>query len=183
MNVCGDARDADELLQRLPSSKADVAVVDVNMPGCTGPEIVRKVRKASPSTRVVVFTMYGEDAHAVGFLREGASAFINKRRPIEELLKAIRKAAEGGRYVTTELADYLFQNQIDVQKHPLDLLSAREVLVVRHLAAGKRATEIALDLGISTSTVNTFVERVKTKLGLRTVVEVVQFAQDNGLLG
>jgi len=162
---------------------ANVLILDVNMPGVSGPGTVHEIVSHPGAPKVVVFTMYNEDSHAVGFLRAGASAFINKRRSSDELIRAIRKAAEGRRYITPELADFLFENQIDIQKEPARLLSAREVQVVRSLAAGQRATEIASELGLSVSTVNTFVQRTKEKLGARTVVEIVQFAQDNGLLG
>jgi DNA-binding NarL/FixJ family response regulator len=183
MEVCGEAAEATGLVERVANSGADVVIMDVNMPGGGSPSLVQSLRALPSPPQVVVFTMYQEDSHAVGFLRSGAAAFINKQRAPEELFKAVRVAAAGGRYLTQELQAFLLQNQIEVQKHPLDLLSAREVMVVRLLAVGKRATEIAHELGVSTSTVNTYVERVKTKLGLRTTVEVVQYASENGLLG
>jgi two-component system invasion response regulator UvrY len=183
MEVCGEAAEANGLVDLVAGSGADVVIMDVNMPGGGSPLLVRSLRALPSPPQVVIFTMYQEDSHAVGFLRSGAAAFINKQRAPEELFKAVRLAAAGRQYLTQELQAFLLQNQIEVQKHPLDLLSAREVMVVRLLAVGKRATEIAHDLGVSTSTVNTYVERVKTKLGLRTTVEVVQYASENGLLG
>ena len=183
MSVVGEVADATGIRKRLTAVKPDVLVLDVNMPGCGGPEAVRDIRTGAPAPQVVVFTMYNEDRHAVGFLRAGAAAFINKRRSTRELLNAIRRAAEGRQTITSDLEDYILENQIDMQKAPQDLLSARELEVVRLLAAGLRATEIADQQGLSTSTVNTFVQRAKEKLGVRTVVEVVQFARDNGLLG
>jgi len=183
MAVCGEARNGDETLRLARSERPDVAVLDVNMPGSQGPSLVTALRGASPATQVVLFTMFSEDSHAVGFLRAGASAFINKRRSSEELIRAIRWAAQGRRYITPELADYLFTHQIDLQKAPRDLLSGRELEVIRGLADGLRATEIAARLELSASTVNTFVQRIKAKLGVRTAVEIVEVARGSGLLG
>lgn len=183
LTVCGEADDAFSLSELTREAAADVLVLDVNMPGVSGPGTVREIVSLPGTPKVVVFTMYNEDSHAVGFLRAGASAFINKRRSSDELIRAIRKAAEGRRYITPELAEFLFENQIDIQKEPARILSDRELQVVRGLADGQRATEIASELGVSVSTVNTFVQRTKEKLGARTVVEIVQFANDNGLLG
>jgi len=183
MSVCGELADASRLVAEVSERKPDVVVLDINMPGSGSTSLVREIRSLANAPQVVIFTMYNEDSHAVGYLREGAAAFINKRRSTEELLRAVRRAAAGSRYTTNELQEFLFENQIDPQKQPLDLLSAREVQGIRPLAAGKRATEIASELGLSTSTVNTFVERVKTKLGLRTTVEIVLYATQNGLTG
>lgn len=179
---CGEADTVDALFARLPAAHADVLVLDVNMPGSDGPDVVRQVRQAPNAPRVVVFTRFDEDSHAVTYLRAGASAFLSKRRSMSELYAAIKKAWEGGRYITPTLADHLFANQIDIDRAPRDVLSDREFEVVRRLADGARATEIAAELGLSASTVNTYVQRIRTKLGLRTHVEIVEFARDNGLL-
>ena len=157
-------------------------VLDSRMPGNEGAATVRALRALPHAPRVVVFTTYPEDSHALAYLHAGASAFINKSRPLDDLLTAIRHAAQGRRYITPSLAEYLFELQLDPARPPSELLSAREVEVVRLLAQGKRAKEAAAELRVSASTVYTYVQRVKEKLGVRTTVEVVAFARDNGLL-
>ena len=127
--------------------------------------------------------MFNEDSHAIAYLRAGAAAFISKSRSSKDLIAAIRKVATGGRYIAPDLAEFLFQNQVDLNRPPCDTLSASELEVIRGLAGGKRSVEIAQETGRSVSTINTFVQRIKTKLGLRTVVEIVHYADDNGLLG
>ena len=179
---CGEAATVDELFGRLLEARADVVVLDVHMPGSDGPDVVRQLRQGPSPPHVVVFTRYDEDSHAIAYLRAGASAFLSKRRSMNELHAAIRKASKGGRYITPTLADYLLVNQIDIERAPRDVLSDRELDVVRRLADGARATEIAAELGLSASTVNTYVQRIRTKLGVRTSVEIVDFARDNGLL-
>jgi DNA-binding NarL/FixJ family response regulator len=183
MHVCGEAASAERLVAVLAVEKPDVVILDIHMPGGNNPALVKRIRALEPAPRVVVFTMFHEDSHAVAYLRSGAAAFISKKRSSADLVDAIRKVHGGGHYITPELADYLFEHQIDIGRPPSDSLSAGEMEVLRSLADGKRAVEIAAETGRSVSTVNTFVQRVKTKLGMRTVVEIVQYARDNGLLG
>ena len=183
MAVVGEATSAASLFALLRTERCDVLVLDVNMPGSDGEGIVTKVLSDQAKTKIVVYSMYPEDLYAVRYLRAGARAYLSKERSGRELVQAIRKVYAGGRYITPELADQLFTQGIDLSRNPAQTLSERELQVVRRLAAGKRATEIAADLSVSTSTVNTFVYRIKAKLGVRTVVEVVRIAEDGGLLG
>jgi len=183
LQVVGEAASLDETLELIGRVPCDVVVLDIGMPGGNGPHAVQRLQALEHAPRIVVFTMYNEDSHAIGYLRAGVGAFINKRRPSHELLEAIRRVHAGGRYITPTLAEYLFEHQIDVQKGPADLLSDREMDVVRALAGGKRATEIASEWNISASTVNTYVQRIKTKIGARTAVEIVDYARTHGMLG
>ena len=183
ITICGESPDALNLLPTLAAVRPDVVVLDIHMPGGRNPALVKQIRELDPAPAVVVFTMFNEDSHAIAYLRCGAGAFISKNRSSKDLVAAIRKVATGGRYITPDLAEFLFENQVDLNRPPADTLSASELEVIRGLADGKRAVEIAAESGRSVSTVNTFVQRIKTKLGLRTVVEIVQYAGDNGLLG
>ncbi|NOZ00778.1 MAG: response regulator transcription factor [Deltaproteobacteria bacterium] len=183
MTVCGEAAGAEGLIPLLEDEKPDVVILDVHMPGGNNPSLVNRIRLLIPAPGVVVFTMFHEDSHAIAYLRAGAGAYISKSRSSMDLVEAIRKVHGGGRFITPSLAEYLFENQIDINRPPAESLSAGELGVLRALADGKRATEIARETERSVSTVNTFVQRIKTKLGLRTVVEIVQYARDNGLLG
>jgi DNA-binding NarL/FixJ family response regulator len=183
MTICGERETAEGILPLLAAEKPDVVVLDVNMPGGNNPKLVQRIRSLDPAPGVVLFTMFHEDVHAIAYLRAGAGAYISKSRSTNELVAAIRKVKEGGRYITPSLAEYLFENQIDIGRPPEESLSAGELAVLRSLANGLRAVDIARETGRSVSTVNTFVQRIKTKLGLRTVVEIVHYADDNRLLG
>lgn len=183
IEVVGEAGSLPELLAGAQQTRCDVVVLDVNMPGGGGPQQIKPALGLPSAPKVVIFSMYPEDAHAVSYLRAGASAYLSKRRASRELIDAVRTVAAGRRYITSTLAEYLFEQQIDLNKDPAHLLSERELEVVRGLAAGKRATEIADELGVSASTVNTYVQRIRAKLGVRTLVEIVDHARQNGLLG
>ncbi len=183
ISVCGEAESADRLLPALRAAKPDVVILDVHMPGGDNPELVRQILGLANAPKVVVFTMFHEDSHAIAYLRAGAKAFLSKDRSSLVLIEAIRKVHRGSLYITPDLAAYLLENQIDLHRPAGDSLSPSEIGVLRALADGKRAVEIAKDTGRSVSTVNTLVQRIKTKLGVRTVVECVEYARDNRLLG
>lgn len=183
MVVCGEASDANGLINMLEQATPDIVILDVHMPGGNNPVLVGRVRAMHKPPGVVVFTMFQEDSHAIAYLRAGAGAFISKSRSTYDLIDAIRKVNEGGHYITPTLADYLFENQVTIDKPPQTTLSASEIEVIRALANGKRATEIARETNRSVSTINTFVQRIKTKLGLHTTIQIVQYARDNDMLG
>ena len=183
IELCGEASTAVGLVERATREDWDVLILDIDMAGCEGPKTVRILAEVAPRTAVIIFTMYPEDSHAVAYIRNGARAFLNKRRAIHELIDAIRMVRKGHRYVTPDLARYLVQHNVDVEEAPGKIFSPREREVIRHLARGHRAVDIALAMSVSASTVNTYVQRIKEKLGVRSVVEIVEFARDNGLLG
>ena len=182
IHLCGEAASVVGLTERARRERWDVVVLDSKMPGSDGPGTVRQLLALPSPPQVVVFTTYPEDSHAMGYLRAGACAFINKGRSTEELIKAVRMAAQGRRYITPTLADYLFEHQLDPHKSVEELLSDRELEVVRALAQGQRATEIAQTMSVAPSTVYTYIQRFKDKFGVRTAVEMVQFATENGIL-
>jgi two-component system invasion response regulator UvrY len=183
IQICGEASTGSGLVDRARRERPDVVVLDINMPGNDGTKTVRALTQLTPPPAVVIFTMYPEDSHAVAYLRSGAKAFLNKRRSIRELADAIRTVSKGRRYVTPELARYLFEHSIDVEKAASKIFSPRERQVILRLAEGGRAVDIAAETGVSASTVNTYVQRIKEKLGVRSIVEIVEFARDNALLG
>ena len=183
IRVCDETPTGCGLVDRAGRERWDVVVLDINLPGSNGTKMVRALTELQPAPAVVMFTMYPEDGHAVAYLRSGAKAFLNKRRSIRELADAIRTVQTGRRYITPELAQYLFEHDLDVERAPSTLFSPRERQVILRLAEGSRAVGIAAELGVSASTVNTHVQRIKEKLGVRSVVEIVDFARDHGLLG
>jgi len=183
MTVCGEAANATNLMSMLEQANPDIVILDVHMPGGNNPVLVSQIRGLKKSPGVVMFTMFQEDSHAIAYLRAGAGAFISKSRSTYDLIDAIRKVSAGGRYITPTLAEYLFENQVAIDKPPQTTLSAGEMEVIRALADGSRAVDIARETNRSVSTINTFVQRIKTKLGLRTTIQIVQYARDNDMLG
>lgn len=169
-----DLRDLDSL--DLPH--VDVLVVDVSMPGMRGSETVALLtQRFAP---VLLFTLEPESAQVVALLRAGAAGLVGKSAPVDVLLSAIRTVAAGGRVVPPEL-DARSSSSGEGGAH--ESLSARELAIFQRLIRGASPKSIGFDLGLSPSTVYTYAERVRQKLGVSSQVGLVDYAHRAGLLG
>ncbi len=183
MRISGEAASSVELLERISSSKADVLVLDLNMPEHPGLETLQKVRASMPKLHVLILTINPVDYLAVRTLRSGAAGYITKEAASEELLRAIRKVASGGRYVSSDLAEHLAGVlDLTADNPPHESLSDREYEVFLMIAGGKTGAEIADALGISPSTVNTYRIRLMDKMGMSSSLELMHYAVSNGLI-
>jgi two-component system invasion response regulator UvrY len=176
MMVCGDAASGEELLSRAETEDWDVLVLDISLPGVNGLEVMQRLSAIKPETKVVVFTMYDEASHALRVLRAGAKGFLSKARPPAEVLDAIRKVYSGGRYIPSSLAEYLVERDVDLKKEPHQTMSDREYEIFILLVKGKNPKEISEQLSVSYSTVTTYVHRIKQKLSVKSMGEIVQYA-------
>lgn len=179
MQVVAEAGDGKALLALLPKTPCDVLVLDLNMPLGGGVDVLRQVRTAYPRLGVLVLTMYAEDHYAARLLRAGASGYLAKGRSGDELVDAVRKIASGGKYVTPSVAEHLLDAK-DAPAH--ETLSEREHQVFMLLVQGKSPSEIANELGVTASTVSTYIARVKKQLGAQTIGEILRYASRAGLL-
>ncbi len=157
-----------------------VVVVDLNMPGMQGATSVTELVAQGAGPAVVVFSMQQEDQYAVKLLRAGARAYLSKSRPPTELAHAVRLAARGARYLTDDLSARLLSDTGE-NTHGHAAFSAREREVFDALVAGSAAKLVAKELGISVSTVHTYTERIKIKLAVDSVSEIVSYAFRHGL--
>lgn len=181
MAVVAEATTGPEVIERVVALDPDVVVLDLSLPELNGIEVLTRLREAGPRPAVVVLTMYPEDQMAWHLLSLGAHAYLNKTRPPEELLAAVRAVARAGRYVTSELRDLAFEHQLDAQK-PHHRLTTREYQVFLLLTGGRTVNEIGTELAISASTVSNHVTAIRTKLGARSIADVVVYAHRAGLL-
>jgi len=182
MRVAGEAGDGVEVMRVLGEVPRCVLVLDLNMPGCRGLDTIAQVRAQFPGVKIVVFSMYEENSYAVSAMRAGAGAFLSKARAPAELVEAIRKVDAGGVHVTPRLAEHMVRHGIDLTGEPHEALSSRELEIFRRLAAGRTPTAIADELGLARSTVTTYVHRIKQKLGVETIGEVVRYAHRHHLV-
>jgi DNA-binding NarL/FixJ family response regulator len=186
LQVTGEAAsgvDAAEQAQRL---KPDVLVVDLMLADMSGLGVIRQVRKRSPHTVAVVLSMYGNDCYVVEALQAGAMAYVLKDSPPEELLRAVREAAAGRRYLAPPLSDraieaYLIRSK-ESKLDPYDMLTSREREVLHLAAQGLTSPEVANRLCISPRTVEVHRARVMHKLGLRNRMELIHYAVRKGIL-
>ena len=187
--IVGTASDGNEAVSASRSAHPDVVLMDVRMPGMDGVEATRLICAAGPAPRVLMLTTFDLDEYAYAALKAGASGFLLKDVPPEELLFAIRAVHSGDAVVapstTRRLIDRfapLFPAQNSPAPPGLDTLTSREREVLAHVAQGLSNSEIARRLFVSEATVKTHVGRVLAKLGLRDRVQAVVFAYETGLV-
>ncbi len=182
--VTGEAQDCREVLEMVRTDEWDIVVLDLNMPGGYGLEVLKQIKVIRPKLPVLVLSMYTEDQFGALVLREGAAGYLNKKTAPEELVKAIRKVVDGGKYVSSSLAEKLAM-EIDkgVEKPLHKTLSNREYQVFIMLASGKSVGEIAEDLSLSEKTVRQFRARLLLKMKMRNNVELAHYAMANKLIG
>ena len=174
---CASGKEAMALLR---GPAPDVVILDLNLPGIGGLELLRRLLAESPALRVLVLTMHAEPLYAARALDAGAKGFVSKNATPDELLTAVRRIARGGRYVEAEIAQELAVQPIAVGD-PLASLSERDLEILRLLAQGSSLAEIAAGLAISYKTVANTCTQIKTKLGVARAADLVRVAIRLGL--
>src|SRR5437773_2528052 len=179
----GEARNAQEALNRVWKDKWDVVVLDITMPGRSGLEVLREIKRSKPKLPVLVLSMHPEDQFAVRILKSGASGYMTKESAPEELVGAVKKVLGGGRYVSSALAEKMASYlAIDTPKPPHERLSDREFVVLRMIASGKTVSQIAGELTLSVKTVSTYRTRILEKMGMTSNAELTHYAIKNQLV-
>jgi DNA-binding NarL/FixJ family response regulator len=166
---------AEDALKALPQDKPDVVLMDINLPGMNGVECVRQLKQAMPTLQVMMLTVYEDTENIFNALAAGATGYMLKRTPRDELLEAVREVHRGGSPMTTHIARKVvlsFQRAAPAAS-PTENLSPREQEVLDCLAKGFLYKEIAEKLSISYETVHTYIRRIYEKLQVRTRTEAV----------
>jgi DNA-binding NarL/FixJ family response regulator len=183
MKVTGEASTGDEVIALIRRDQFDVVLLDISMPHKNGIDCLRVIRQINPTLPVLMLSGYPEEHYAVNMLRSGASGYISKNAPPEELMRAIRIVARGKRYLSETAADLVsaeLAHPTDKKLH--ETLSEREFQIFRKLAAGQSPTEIAEELHLSVKTVSTYRARVLEKMHLKTNADLTYYAIKNSLL-
>ena len=182
IEVVAEAASGDELLALIRRDTFDVVLLDIAMPDKNGIDCLRIIRQIKPELRVLILSGYPESHYAVNLLRSGASGFISKNAPPEELIRAIRVVSRGRRYLSETAADLVsteLNNPSEKKLH--ETLSEREFQIFRKLATGQSPTEIANELNLSVKTVSTYRVRVLEKMNLKTNADLTYYAIKNQL--
>jgi DNA-binding NarL/FixJ family response regulator len=175
--ICGEAGNAQQLLSQVQSQDWDLVILDVTMPGRSGLDVLRDLKKVRPKLPVLVLSMHPEDQLGRRVLKAGASGYMNKESAPEELLKAIRKVIAGGLYVSPVLAEKLALDLREDAGRPLhETLSDREFEVLRLIASGKTVTQIAEELHLSVPTISTHRAHLLEKMNMTTTAELIRYA-------
>ena len=181
--VFGEARNAHEALDRISRDKWDVAILDITMPGRSGLDVLREIKRLRPQLPVLVLSMHPEDQFAVRMLKAGAAGYLTKESAGEELVGAIEKVTGGGRYVSAPLAERMASYlDMDVLKPPHERLSDREFLVLRMIASGKAVSQVARELSLSVKTISTYRARILEKMDMKNNAELTHYAVQNSLV-
>jgi len=178
----GEAETSPEALGKVRQEKWDLLILDIGLPGRGGLDVLHELKNSAGSPPVIVYSMYPEQEFAVRALKAGAAGYLTKESAPEELARAIRKVLGGGRYVSDSLAERLaLELGSGRVRPPHELLSDREFEVLRMLASGMTAKQIAGELSLSAKTISTYRSRILEKTGLRTTAEVIRYAIEHKL--
>ena len=186
LSVVAEATDGIAAVETAVQVKPDIVVMDVMLPGLNGIEATRQIAKRVPGSRVVVLSMYTDESYVLRALKNGAYGYVLKSASVGDLIRAIREALAGRRYLSPPLSDgaiRAYQERASAQSDDaLDELTDRERQVLQLAAEGRTNRDIAQRLGISFRTVESHRTNLGRKLGLRTYTELVQFAVRRGLI-
>jgi two-component system invasion response regulator UvrY len=179
----GEARNGEEALAHLKGDLFEVLLLDITLPDHNGLEILKTVKSKWPSTNVLMLSMHPQEQYAIRAIKFGASGYLTKDTASEELITAVKKVSEGGKYISQSLAENLalhLDEDTSRQKH--EILSNREFEIMIKLANGKSLQEIGDELFISDKTVSTYRCRIMEKMGLKRNTDLTKYCMENNLI-
>jgi DNA-binding NarL/FixJ family response regulator len=179
LEVCGEAEDLAGALAVLASARPDAAIIDISLKNSNGIELIRRIRDRDDGVRILVWSMYPENLYAERALRAGAQGYLNKGQPTRQVLEALRAILAGRVYVSGVLADQLVRRVVGRgrdERPDIDSLSDRELEAFQLIGEGLTTESIAEKMHVSPKTVETFRARIKEKLGISNLTELIQRA-------
>lgn len=183
MEVTAEAGTSAEVFEHIRGGSFDVVVLDLNMGDQSGLEVLKNIKAEYPDLPILILSVYPENQFAIRTLRAGASGYLNKDSAPEQLVKAVRRVAEGKRYVSPAVAEeLLFQLDTESDGPRHESLSDREFQVLRMLSSGSTVSEIAENLNLSVKTISTYRSRVMEKMNMKSNAELTHYAIKNDLI-
>ncbi len=181
LEVCGEAEDIAGALALVESARPDVYIVDITLKHGDGIDLIKRIKARDESARIVVWSMHQESLYAERALRAGAMAYVHKGQATREILQAIRSALAGKIYLGEDASAHLLGRLVGAggklaKRAPIESLSDRELEVFRHMGEGLTTEQVAEAMHISPKTVETYRARIKEKLGLGNITELIQRA-------
>ena len=183
IRVTAEAASYTELREALRTASCEVLLLDINMPGRNGLEVLASVRETHPEIKVIMVSMYPEDQYALRSIKAGAAGYANKAGDPVELIAAVRTVVQGRKYLTAEVAQMLADSLAQpTPEAPHAALSERELQTLVKIASGRRLSDIAEELMLSPKTVSVYRARVLEKLKLTNNAELTAYAIRNALV-
>lgn len=183
IQVTAEAGSYSEVREALRNAPCDVLILDLNLPGRGGLEVLASLKESGSTARVLIVSMYAEDQYAIRCLRAGAHGYLNKAGDPTELVQAVRTIAQGRKYVSAEVSEMLVDNLSERSPENLHAtLSERELQTLLKIASGKKLSAIAEELMLSPKTVSVYRARLLEKLKLSNNAELTVYAIRNQLV-
>lgn len=179
MEVCGEAEDAPEAMQKVAQLKPELVIVDISLKGNNGLELIKNIKAFDPSIQILVLSMHDESVYALRVLKAGARAYVMKQEVVDKVMEAIRRIRTGKLFVSERVAHQMLNQVIDgsdpSSESPVDNLSDRELEIVSMIGNGLQTREIAKRLNISIKTVESHRAHIKEKLTIANGTQLVQW--------
>ena len=183
ITIVAETASGKDTLKLIHETEFDLILLDINLPDINGLTVLKRLSVEKLAHKVLILSMYPDDEYAIRAIRLGASGYLTKDSPADQLISVIRRIAEGGKYVNPELAEKLLFNPQAAMQEPLHTkLSDRELLVFKAIASGESLTSIANKLSLSVKTVSTYRTRVLEKMKIKKNAQLVRYAIKNQLL-
>ena len=170
-----EVSDGESIIKEVTFHDFDLLISDLDMPGITGLDALQQIKIIKPELPVLILSIFTEDLYAVRVLKAGGAGYMNKNAAPFELINAVRRIALGKKYITPEIAEKLLMN-VDTSKKPHEILTNRELEILKQLADGKTVTQIAKSLSSALTTVSTHRSRILEKLGLSGNAALTRYA-------
>ena len=178
-----EAASGREAISAFREDRPALVILDLNLPGLGGLEVIARLKIADPAARILVLSMHDEEIHVTRALQAGAMGYISKNAPPEEIIEAIRRVADGHTYIEHEIAERLVFSNIRAPSHALEHLSSRDLEILRLLAGGCTLLQIADTIGVSYKTAANNCTQIKVKLGATSAADLIRIAMRSGLVG
>ncbi len=183
--VCAEAANGEEALELAEKFKPDVLLMDVSMPKLSGLDVLARIKKVSPDTKIIMITVHKMGAYVLKAIRAGVAGYINKENVAEELITALSRVLRGQTYLGASISDYIAEVVGSSSKEELsykNILSDRELDILRLVGEGKSAKEIAGALSLSRRTVENYKNNMLKKLNLHKTSDLIRYALENKIV-
>ena len=183
MLVAGEAGSGQEAVKKVRAGDFSLVLLDISLPGMSGLDVLKQIKCLKPGLPILILSMYPEEQYAIRSLRAGASGYLTKESAPNELIEAIRRVAQGRKYITATLAERIAVDWETEKDRPIhEELSDREYQVFCLIASGKAVKEIAEKLSLSVKTVSTHRSRILKKMGVENNAQLTYYAIKHNLV-
>jgi len=182
--ICAEASNGEEALEIVETKNPDILLLDITMPKLSGLDIISRIKRASPKTKIIIISVHKLGAYVLKALRQGVSGYLNKDSVAEDLILALKRVALGQIYLGQAISEYLAENALEQDRKPAagHILNERELDVMRLVSEGKTAKEIADIMFLSRRTVENYKNSILKKLNLHKSSDLIKYAIENKLL-